>query len=111
MPLSNHSSGADFRHMKRANKQRVRYLAGLTLFCLALIPATLAKTPKPAQRQIEIDVAQAGRPFDRFFDLSVGSDFPGTLIREDSQLQLKKAVDERSEERRVGKKSKSTGPP
>src|ERR1017187_76848 len=94
MPLSNHSSGADFRHMKRANKQRVRYLAGLTLFCLALIPATLAKTPKPAQRQIEIDVAQAGRPFDRFFDLSVGSDFPGTLIREDSQLQLKKAVDE-----------------
>jgi xylan 1,4-beta-xylosidase len=80
--------------MKRANKQRVRYLAGLTLFCLALIPATLAKTPKPAQRQIEIDVAQAGRPFDRFFDLSVGSDFPGTLIREDSQLQLKKAVDE-----------------
>src|ERR1035441_369198 len=94
MPLSNHSSGADFRHMKRANKQRVRYLAGLTLFCLALIPATLAKTPKPAQRQIEIDVAQAGRPFDRFFDLSVGSDFSGTLIREDSQLQLKKAVDE-----------------
>jgi len=80
--------------MKRANKQRVRYLAGLPLFCLALFPATLAQTPKPAQRQIEIDVAQAARPLDRFFDLSVGSDFPGTLIREDSQLQLKRAVDE-----------------
>ena len=26
---------------------------------------------------------------DRFFDLSVGSDYPGTLIRDDSQAQLK----------------------
>ncbi len=33
-------------------------------------------------------------PVDRFFDLSVGSDFPGTLIRDDSQAQLKLAVDE-----------------
>jgi len=80
--------------MKRANKQRVRYLAGLSLFCFALFPATLAKTPKPAQRCIELDAAHANKPLDRFFDLSVGSDFPGTLIREDSQLQLKKAVDE-----------------
>jgi len=31
---------------------------------------------------------------DRFFDLSVGYDFPGTLIRHDSQAQLKLAVDE-----------------
>ena len=31
---------------------------------------------------------------DRFFDLSVGSDYPGTLIRDDSQAQLKTAVDE-----------------
>jgi xylan 1,4-beta-xylosidase len=80
--------------MKRTNKQLVRYLTGLTLFCLAIFPWTSAKTPKPAQRRVEIDVAQATKPFDRFFDLSVGSDFPGTLIREDSQLQLKKAVDE-----------------
>jgi xylan 1,4-beta-xylosidase len=80
--------------MKRTNKQLVRYLTALPLFCLALFPATLAKTPKPAQRQIEIDVAQAARPLDRFSDLSERSDFRGTLIREDSQLQLKKAVDE-----------------
>ena len=33
-------------------------------------------------------------PVDRFFDLSVGSDYPGTLIRDDSQAQLKLAVDE-----------------
>jgi xylan 1,4-beta-xylosidase len=33
-------------------------------------------------------------PVDHFFDLSVGSDFPGTLIRDDSQTQLKLTVDE-----------------
>ena len=80
--------------MKRTKKQLVRYLTTLTLFCLVLFPATSAKTPKLAQRRIELDVAQAKEPLDRFFDLSVGSDFPGTLIRDDSQVQLKKAVDE-----------------
>jgi xylan 1,4-beta-xylosidase len=79
--------------MKRTN-QRVRYLIGLTLFCLALFSATSAETPKPTQRRIELDVAQATRPLDRFFDLSVGSDFPGTLIHDDSQAQLKTAIDE-----------------
>jgi len=33
-------------------------------------------------------------PVDRFFELSVGSDFPGTLIRDDSQAQLRLAVSE-----------------
>jgi xylan 1,4-beta-xylosidase len=80
--------------MKRTKKRMVRCLTGLTLFCLALFPATSAKTGKPVQLRIEIDVAHATKPLDRFFDLSVGSDFPGTLIRDDSQLQLKKAVDE-----------------
>ena len=80
--------------MSRTKKRIVRYLTDLTLFCLALFPAASAKTPKPSQRDIEINVAQATKPLDRFFDLSVGSDFPGTLIRDDSQLQLKKAVDE-----------------
>jgi xylan 1,4-beta-xylosidase len=31
---------------------------------------------------------------DHFFDLSVGSDYPGTLIREDSQAQLQLATGE-----------------
>jgi len=47
-----------------------------------------------ADRQIVIDVAQADKPIDRFFDHSVGADYPGTLIRDDSQAQLKVAVDE-----------------
>ena len=57
--------------------------------------ATLAgQAACAADRTIAIDVAQAGKPVDRFFDLSIGSDFPGTLIRPDSQAQLKTAVDE-----------------
>ena len=45
-------------------------------------------------RQIVSDVAQPGPPVDRFYNLSVGSDYPGTLIRPDSQAQLKIVVDE-----------------
>jgi hypothetical protein len=37
---------------------------------------------------------QESGPVDRFFDLSVGSDYPGTLIRDDSQAQLKLVADE-----------------
>ena len=61
---------------------------------ILLIPGTSAEPPKPPVRHIELNVAQANKPMDRFFDLSVGSDFPGTLIRDDSQAQLKTAVDE-----------------
>ncbi|MGO9338704.1 MAG: GH39 family glycosyl hydrolase [Terracidiphilus sp.] len=41
-----------------------------------------------------MDLKDSTGPVDRFFDLSVGSDFPGTLIRDDSQAQLKFTVDE-----------------
>jgi len=56
------------------------------------MPAMAADTP--AERLIEADVGRAAEPVDRFFDLSIGSDYPGTLIRPDSQGQLKTAVDE-----------------
>ncbi|MES2136456.1 MAG: beta-xylosidase [Pseudomonadota bacterium] len=59
------------------------------LVALGGAPAATA-TP----RTIVVDVANAGVPIDRFFDLSVGSDFPGTLIRPDSQAQLKIATRE-----------------
>ena len=45
-------------------------------------------------RQIELDLQAATTPLDRFFDHCVGSDYPGTLIRDDCQAQLKTAVDE-----------------
>ena len=45
-------------------------------------------------RPIDVDVRQTTGPVDRFFDLSVGSDYPGTLIRDDSLAQLKMVSDE-----------------
>jgi xylan 1,4-beta-xylosidase len=45
-------------------------------------------------RTIDVNVARPGAPLDRAFDLSVGSDFAGTLERADSLAQLKTAADE-----------------
>ncbi|MGR4863061.1 GH39 family glycosyl hydrolase [Caulobacter sp. LARHSG274] len=74
---------------------RRRLIAGLSaLPGLATATAALAKAPKAPARVIALDLAKAGKPVDRFFDLSVGSDYPGTLRRPDSQAQLKTAVDE-----------------
>jgi xylan 1,4-beta-xylosidase len=47
-----------------------------------------------APRNVTIDVAAQGKPLDRFYNFSIGSDYPGTLRRADSQAQLKTAVDE-----------------
>ncbi|HJP69141.1 MAG TPA: beta-xylosidase [Sphingomicrobium sp.] len=47
-----------------------------------------------APRIIDVDVARAAKPLDRFFDLSVGSDYAGTLSRSDALNQIKIAVDE-----------------
>ncbi|MBW8859943.1 MAG: cellulase family glycosylhydrolase, partial [Caulobacter sp.] len=74
---------------------RRRLIAGLSaLPGLATAAAALAKAPKAPARVIALDIAKANKPVDRFFDLSVGSDYPGTLRRPDSQAQLKTAVDE-----------------
>ncbi|MFZ0304037.1 MAG: beta-xylosidase [Terracidiphilus sp.] len=56
--------------------------------------AVAAHSQQAAPRVIVADVSQPAGPVDRFFNLSVGSDYPGTLIRDDSQAQLKVAVDE-----------------
>ena len=45
-------------------------------------------------RRIELDRAQAQHPVDRFFDQTVGADFPGTTGRPDTLAQLATAVDE-----------------
>lgn len=45
-------------------------------------------------RTISIDLGGPSAPRDRFADLSIGSDYPGTLIRDDSLAQLKIAKDE-----------------
>ncbi|MGD0893539.1 MAG: beta-xylosidase [Terracidiphilus sp.] len=53
-----------------------------------------AHSQQTPSRLIVGDLKRTGEPVDHFFDLSVGSDYPGTLIRDDSQAQLKLAVDE-----------------
>src|SRR5436305_3049332 len=63
-------------------------LAGL---CAASLSAAASAQ---GARQIDVVVARATKPLDRFFDLSVGSDYSGTMSRDDAQRQLKIAVDE-----------------
>jgi xylan 1,4-beta-xylosidase len=70
-------------------------LAEVVSFCLMFFAVKApAQSPNPATRHIDLDIAQATKPLDRFFDLSIGSDFPGTLIRDDSQAQLTTTVNE-----------------
>lgn len=64
-------------------------------FLTTYFAVPVAAQAQPVQaRTIVADVTQATGPVDRFFDLSVGSDYPGTLIRDDSQAQLKTVTDE-----------------
>lgn len=69
-------------------------LVRLALFAAAAFACSGMAAAVPTPRQITIDVAQAKQSVDRFFDLSVGSDYPGTLVRPEAQAQLKTAVDE-----------------
>jgi xylan 1,4-beta-xylosidase len=81
--------------MKKSRIRSIVHMTVLAFFCLAFFTMTAsAEDAVPTPRQIDLNVAKATKPFDRFFDLSVGSDFPGTLIRSDSRTQLKTAVDE-----------------
>ena len=66
----------------------------LAAFVSLLVGIGAAAAEEQAPRRIVLDLASAKTPLDRFFDLSVGSDYPGTLIREDSQAQLKAVVEE-----------------
>ena len=64
------------------------------LFIAILAFTTSGHSQQSTSRVIVADITHTTGPVDRFFDLSVGSDYPGTLIRDDSQEQLKVAVDE-----------------
>lgn len=66
---------------------------------LATIASSILSVPRakgqPVQvRTISVDLSKTAGPVDRFFDLSVGSDYPGTLLRADSLAQLKMTTDE-----------------
>ncbi|WP_084579611.1 GH39 family glycosyl hydrolase [Sphingomonas azotifigens] len=72
-------------------------MAGIAIggLLLGFAPAPLlAQDATPPARTVRVDVATAGAPVDRFFNLSIGSDYPGTLQRDDSMAQLRIARDE-----------------
>jgi len=77
-----------------ASISRLRFTIGATLalvfFAISIAGQSTANLP----RKIVIDHVNAVGPVDHYFDLSIGSDYPGTLIRDDSQAQLKLAVNE-----------------
>lgn len=84
--------------MERTVKTATRACVALALGLANATAATptLARTAAPSAtvRTVAIDAAATTGPIDPFWDLSVGSDFPGTLIRPDSQAQLQVASDE-----------------
>lgn len=60
----------------------------------AAAPASAAAPSQAAPREITADLARTTGPVDRFFNFSVGSDYPGTLRRPANQQQLRLVVDE-----------------
>ena len=68
------------------------FVLGSVVFSFGSTIGALSQQPGP--RVIVVNLTDKAGPVDRFFDLSVGSDYPGTLIRDDSQAQLKLAADE-----------------
>jgi xylan 1,4-beta-xylosidase len=72
---------------------RVVRIGAVVLAGVVGVSAWGQQGPGPVRR-IDADVAQATTPVDHFYDLSVGSDYPGTLLRPDSMAQLKLVVEE-----------------
>jgi xylan 1,4-beta-xylosidase len=68
-----------------------QHLCIVVLGFLAVSFASLAsaQATQNSLREVVANVKETRGPVDRFFDLSVGSDYPGTLIRDDSLTQLK----------------------
>jgi xylan 1,4-beta-xylosidase len=80
-----------------ATSQLLLPLSALRPLAAALLSLGLCATAHaapPADRQVSLDRAAASKPMDRFFDLSIGADYPGTTGRPENLVQLKTAVDE-----------------
>ncbi len=72
-----------------------QWIVGVGFLVGALVPSVWAQQVSEVPvRHVDVDVREAKVPVDRFFDLSVGSDYPGTLLRDDSMAQLKVVTDE-----------------
>ena len=72
----------------------VQRRASLAVLVAISVLALAAQSSPALSRRIVANIEDTSGPIDRFFDLSIGSDYPGTLIRDDSQAQLKLTSDE-----------------
>ena len=70
----------------------LRLLSTVVLGSTVLLVTVQSQQIPP--RRIIVNIGNVTGSVDHFFDLSVGSDYPGTLIRDDSQAQLKLVADE-----------------
>lgn len=81
--------------MANLNSKRVQSLSLSVAFLVAALPAMAQQAVQASRpRRIEADISKATTPVDRFFNFSVGSDYPGTLRRPENLAQLKVATDE-----------------
>jgi xylan 1,4-beta-xylosidase len=69
-------------------------IVALGSLAVSFVPSTSAQPDQSSVRNIVVNVQNTRGPVDRFFDLSAGSDYPWTLIRNDSQAQLKLVTEE-----------------
>src|SRR5579859_541033 len=74
----------------------LRFRFAIVAFLAVIVNAgsLQAQVISTSQRRIVVDPNNAVGSVDRFFNLSVGSDYPGTLVRDESQAQLKLVADE-----------------
>jgi xylan 1,4-beta-xylosidase len=72
----------------------IKRLTALAAAVFVLSFGSDAGAAGPTLRSVDLDLAAAKQPMDRFFDLSVGADYPGTTGRPENLAQLKTAVDE-----------------
>ncbi len=72
----------------------IRSVLMAMLSALFVIKGPAAAAAEPEARRIDIDVRHTNGLVDRFFDISIGADYPGTLIRPDNMAQLTTTVDE-----------------
>jgi xylan 1,4-beta-xylosidase len=70
------------------------FILALSSLTISPVASLYAQSQQVSSRHIFVDIKSSAGPVDRFFDLSVGSDYPGTLIREDSMAQLRLATGE-----------------
>ena len=64
------------------------------LFAVIIATSLQVQAQQSQPRTIVLNLQNTKGPVDHFFDLSVGSDYPGTLIRDDSQAQLRLVSEE-----------------